>query len=95
MIVDHALFMQDFSVVNVGGTCTLNGVAFDCIFDDQSNDVLTMLEGRNPVATAPEASVVAIAADPRGKALVINGTSYTVRDYKPDGNGWAVMELSK
>lgn len=93
MIEDHAQFMQDFSVVNAGGTCTLDGAAFDCIFDDQSDKVLNMMGGRNPVANCPEASLNGV--DPRGKLLVINGTGYVVRENNPDGNGWTELELAR
>lgn len=93
MIEDHAQFMQDFSVVNAGGTCTLDGVAFDCIFDDQTDKVLGIVGGRNPVANCPESALKGL--DPRGKVLLINGASYTVRENNPDGNGWTELELAR
>lgn len=40
-------------------------------------------------STVPEAMVVAsdVAADPRGKTLVISGTTYTIREFTPDLTG--------
>lgn len=40
-------------------------------------------------ATTPEAMIVAssIDADPRGKALVINGSTFTIREFTPDLTG--------
>lgn len=39
--------------------------------------------------TVPEAMVAAadVDADPRGKALVIQGTTYTIREFTPDLTG--------
>ena len=40
-------------------------------------------------STAPEAMVVAadVDADPRGKTLVIDGSTYTIREFTPDLTG--------
>lgn len=93
MIEDQSLFMQDFGVVAQGGTCTLNGAAFDGIFDSNNAAALNFMSGSNPIFACPEASLAG--ADPRGKTLVINGVNYTVRENKPDGNGWTTLELDK
>lgn len=93
MIEDHAMFLQEFSVAAQGGSATLNGVAIDGIFDNNSVSALNILGGNNPIFECPEANL--LGADPRGKAMVINGINYTVRENKPDGNGWTVLELDK
>lgn len=85
--------MADFSVVALGGTCTLNGAAFDGIFDNNNAAALNILGGSNPIFECPEANLLGV--DPRGKVMVINGVNYTVRENKPDGNGWTVLELDK
>ncbi len=87
------MFLQEFSVAATGGSATLNGVAIDGIFDNNSATVLNILGGSNPIFECPEANLNG--ADPRGLPMVINTVTYIVRENKPDGNGWTILELDK
>lgn len=93
MIEDHSMFLNEFSVAAMGGTATLNGADIDGIFDNNAVSALNILGGNNPIFTCPEANLLGV--DPRGKVMAINGINYTVRENKPDGNGWTVLELDK
>ena len=93
MIEDHAMFLQEFSVAATGGTVTLNGVAIDGIFDNNSAAALNLMGGSNPIFECPEANLLGV--DPLGLVMVINTVTYKVRENKPDGNGWSVLELDK
>lgn len=84
-----AEFAQMFA--DFGVSATLNAVALRGIFDNGSANAFNMLQGSNPTfacATADAASAV-------GKTLIVGGTSYTVREAKPDGTGYTVLELEQ
>lgn len=73
-------------------TATLNGVAISGIFDNGSDAGLNnMMLGSNPTFTCKTAD----ASSPRGKTLIVDSVSYTVREAKPDGTGITVLELEK
>lgn len=86
---------------------TLDGVDVAGIFDSGTASGLNnMMLGTNPTFTCTKAdsekysslsgySTVEKAMDPRGKTLVVNSVSYTVRESKPDGTGMTVLELEK
>lgn len=70
-------------------TATLNGVAIGGIFDNGSANAFNMMQGSNPTfmcATTDAASAV-------GKTLIVSGVSHTVREAKPDGTGFTLLEL--
>lgn len=72
---------------------TLDGVAVTGKFDDGTQSGLNnMMLGTNPTYTLPSASA---SSSSRGKTLVFDSVSYTVREVKPDGNGWSLLELEK
>ncbi len=70
---------------------TLDGISVEGIFDNGSAAGLGML-GTNPTFTCASASAP---SSKRNKTLVVNGTSYTVREIKPDGTGMSVLELEQ
>lgn len=70
-------------------TATIDGLAVGGIFDNGTAAALNVF-GTNPTFTClPEA----VGSDARGKTLIVNATSYTVREAKPDGTGITVLEL--
>jgi len=72
-------------------TATLDGVLVDGIFDNGSAAGLgNMMLGGSPTFTCCSADAP---SSKRNKTLVVSGTSYTVREIKPDGTGMSVIEL--
>lgn len=71
----------------------LDGVEVGGIFDNGSDSALNnMMLGTNPTFTLASASA---SSSSRGKTLVVDSVSYTVREVKPDGTGMTVLELEK
>lgn len=71
----------------------LDGVDIGIIFDNGSQAGLSnMMLGTNPTATCASTSA---SSSSRGKTLVVDSVSYTVREVKPDGTGMTVLELEK
>lgn len=71
----------------------LDGVDIEGIFDNGSQAGLSnMMLGTNPTATCASSSA---SSSSRGKTLVVDSVSYTVRESKPDGTGMTVLELEK
>lgn len=69
----------------------LNGVDVGGIFDNGSANAFNMMQGSNPTfmcATADATSAV-------GKTLIVGGVSHTVREAKPDGSGFTLLELEQ
>jgi len=87
MIDDLSPYLQDFGVLS-----TLNGTPLLGIFDNEAGNVLNMLGGQTPIFHCAAADLT---SDPRGKTLIINSISYTVRDNKPDGTGLNILELEQ
>lgn len=73
---------------NFGIDATLDSVSIRGIFDAASQDALNIL-GNNPVFTCLSTD----AAGQKGKTLVVNTVSYTVREIRPDGTGFSILEL--
>lgn len=72
---------------------TLNGVAITGKFDNGSAAGMnSMLLGSNPTFTCASADA---SSSSRGKTLVVDAVSYTVREVKPDGTGFTLLELEK
>jgi hypothetical protein len=65
------------------GTTTING-----IFNEPDQPLLGVIAGSNPTFLCAASSV---AADPTGKALVINAVNYIIRDIKPQDDGAVVL----
>lgn len=89
LVEDLTVFFADFGVA-----ATLNGAAVTVIFDAPVAQQFT-----DPGLYAPSPSVriatASVPASPEGKALVVNGTSYTVREHVADGTGMSVLMLSR
>lgn len=74
---------DDFAVAaTYDGTTTIN-VIFDAAYIDVNG-----VGSVNPVALCAASSV---AADPTGKALVVNSTNYVIRGIEPQGDGALVI----
>lgn len=72
---------------------TLNGVALTGKFDNGSAAGMNnMLLGSNPTFTCLAS---AAGSSSRGQTLVVDTVSYTVREAKPDGTGFTLLELEK
>jgi hypothetical protein len=70
---------------------TLDSVLITGKFANGSSAGLNnMLLGSNPTFTCTTADA---GSTPRGKTLVVNSVNYTVREAKPDGTGFSVLEL--
>lgn len=82
---DIALMLADFGVA-----ATLDGSSVRGLLDKEPVLSLGVVGGNNPQFRLASS---AVAGDPRGKALVIGATNYTVRDWADDGQGIAVLEL--
>lgn len=74
-------------------SATIAGVPVLCIFDKEARDVL-FAAGNSPQLTVKSADVY---ATPRGAAVVVNGSSYTVAKIEHDGTGLArvLLELEQ
>lgn len=72
-------------------SATLNGVAVTGKFSNGSASGLNnMMLGSNPTFTLASTST---SSSSRGKTLVVDSVSYTVREIKPDGTGMTLLEL--
>lgn len=72
-------------------TATLDGSSISGIFDNGNATGLNgLMLGTNPVFLCATADM---SGDARGKTLVANSVSYTVREAKPDGTGFSTLEL--
>jgi len=70
---------------------TLNGAAVTGKFSNgNAAGMNNMMLGSNPTFTC---TVVDAGSDPRGKTLIVNTVNYTVRESKPDGTGFSLLEL--
>lgn len=65
----------------LGDATTLNGVAVAGRFMDEAAQAFNGVYGDKPVF---EMDGVDTAADHRGKTLIVNATSYTVRESRPN-----------
>jgi len=80
-----AKLMTDFA--------TLNSVAISGRFSNGSDSGLSgMMLGTNPTFTCTAADA---GSDARGKILIFETVSYTVREVKPDGTGLVLFELEQ
>lgn len=73
-----------------GTDATLSGQTIRGIFDNANTAALGLL-GSNPTFTCQSSDAV----DAKGLTLTVNGTSYTVREAKPDGTGFSLLELEE
>lgn len=74
---------DDFAVAaTYDGSTTVNGI-YDAAYIDVNG-----VGSVNPVFLCAASSV---AADPTGKALVVNGTNYVIRNIEPQGDGATVI----
>jgi hypothetical protein len=71
---------------------TLNSVAITGKFSNGFAAALNIMLGTNPTFTCTTADA---GTAPRGKTLVMNTISYIVREAKPDGAGFTVLELEQ
>lgn len=73
---------------------TLNGVAVSGIFD---NGTGVSDGGVGMITTVPSFTLATsvVPASPVGKAMVINGVTYSVAEHHPDGTGVSVLELER
>jgi hypothetical protein len=90
---DLTVFLDDddFAVAaTYDGATSVTG-----IFD---NDYGAVLGGNAAIAGAVPAFICRaadVAADPRGKALTVSSTAYTVRDFQADGTGMMTLILER
>lgn len=74
-------------------SATLNSVAITGKFDNGSASGLNnMMLGSNPTFTCMASDAGSAS---RGQTLVVNAVNYTVREVKPDGTGFTLLELEK
>lgn len=71
----------------------LNGLAISVIFDESYMQQFNMVEDANPFARAKTVDVAASLAV-HGSLLVVDGRSFKVREFQPDGNGITTLQLS-
>lgn len=84
---DALAMFADFGV-----DATLNGVQVRGLFDNGSTQVLNTMLGGNPQFTCLASDA---GTDARGKILIVEAVSYTVREVKPDGTGFMLFELDQ
>ena len=88
---DLPAFLDDFGVIAQGGTCTLNGVSAEGIFDNGYNASFGM-DGTQPSLLVKSSDASGAV---RGTAVVVNSVSYTVQGIEPDGTGMTKLILEK
>lgn len=72
-------------------SATLNGVAVTGKFSNGSASGLNnMMLGSNPTFDLTDTDA---GTAPRGKTLMVGSAIYTVREAKPDGTGFTLLEL--
>lgn len=64
---------------------------FPVIFDRAFVEVALGAGAYRPTASAQDSDIAGFASDET--QLVINGSTYVVRDLQPDGTGWTLMIL--
>lgn len=70
---------------------TLNGMAVTGKFSNGSvMGMNNMMLGSNPTFNLTDSDA---GSAPRGKTLIVGAASYTVREAKPDGTGFTLLEL--
>lgn len=75
---------DDFAIA-----ATYNGAtAVNVIFDRAYVETLTGIAGTNPVALVQASTVD---ANPKGKTLLISGTTYTIRGFEPQDDGATLL----
>lgn len=77
--------MPGYQAATYDGATAING-----LFRNAGAIGLGIVAGTDPTFTCRADD---IAADPRDKTLLINGTAYTIADYRPDATG-EMMVLS-
>lgn len=73
-------------------SATLNGVAVKGKFDNGNATALSVMNGTNPTFVCLDGDV---GIDARGQSLVVNAVVYVVRETKPDGMGFTLLELEQ
>lgn len=85
---EAATLFADFGI-----TALMSGVPIRGIFDNSTASGLSsMMLGSNPTFTCTAA---AAGSDARSKTLAVAGVNYTIREVKPDGTGFVLMELEQ
>lgn len=87
------LFLADFGVIALGGTCTVNGVSTEGIFDKNYFEQSFGIDGNKPVLRVPTVNIPV--GTMRGTAVAVNSINYTIADKQPDGTGMTVLILEK
>jgi hypothetical protein len=88
---DRAEFLSEFGVeaaVKVSGRLK---TTITVIFDHEYEQTMET-EGRAPVALAHDVDIEDIA---QGDTLTISGTTYYIKNVRPDGTGWSELILSE
>jgi len=87
------MFVEDlsafFNTAEFADPATLGGVGVTGILD-LTPAITYDMGGSLPEFVLPSTGTP---ADPRGLALVVRSTTYTVRDYKADGTGLTTLQL--
>lgn len=87
---DRAAMLEDWDTATYDGDTALAGI-FDNGYAEAGVGVVGV-QGTGPQFVCREADVD---ANPTGKALVVNGTSYTVVRGEPDGTGMTRLVLRR
>jgi len=86
---DYSAYFKDFGVIAMGGTCTVNAVSTEGIFDKEYGEIFNM-DGNKPVLLIKTSD---IGSAVRGSAVVVNAASYTIAGIEPDGQGMTRLIL--
>lgn len=84
---DKAALLSNTETALFNGSTTISGV-FDNGYEAVEVNGM-MVEGRGPSWTCNEAD----APSPHGKTLLYGGTTYTIYEPQPDGQGFTVLLL--
>jgi hypothetical protein len=86
---------QFFNVAEFATPATLDGAAVAGIFDAGYIQGLVGAAGIASTGTAYMLPTASVPANPVGKALVVNGTTYHVAEHQPDGTGVSLLLLER
>ena len=87
-VEDLSLYFADF-----GKAATLDGAPVSVIFDNGSARAAVGPFGM--ATTQPQVTIAtaSVPSAPVGKAMVVNGTAYTIAEHQPDGTGISMLLL--
>ena len=86
---------QFFNVAEFATAATLDGAAVTGIFDALYIQGLVGAAGIASTGPAYMLPTASVPANPVGKALVVNGTTYSVAEHQPDGTGVSLLLLER